>query len=76
MEVHMLVLAGAEPMDEGDCANVQGCLVYLCRTGTVRLQALHDDPQEDAQPSRDKIAQIWAGLIDCAIAGGMENMDR
>jgi hypothetical protein len=27
VKVHMLIEAGAEPVDEGDCANVQCCLV-------------------------------------------------
>ena len=27
VEVHMLIEAGAEAVDEGDCANVQWCLV-------------------------------------------------
>ena len=48
-EVHMLVQAGAEPMNEGDCADVQRCLVCIGRTGAVGLQALRNDPQEDAQ---------------------------
>ena len=29
-----------------------------------------------AQGVASAAAEIWAGLIDCAIAGGMENMDR
>ena len=41
----MPVQTGAEPVDEGDCANVQGRLVYLRRTGAARLQALGNDPQ-------------------------------
>ena len=49
VEVHMPVQAGAEPVDESDCANVQGRLVHLGRTGAVVLQALRYDPQEDAQ---------------------------
>ena len=49
MEVHMPVQAGAEPVDESDCAYVQRRLVHLGRTGAVSLQALRNDPQEDAQ---------------------------
>ena len=49
VEVHMPIQAGAEAVDESDCANVQGRLVHLGRTGAVVLQALHYDPQEDAQ---------------------------
>jgi len=48
----MLVQAGAKPMNEGDCANVQCRLIrlpYLRRSRAVGLQALRDDPQEDAQ---------------------------
>jgi len=39
-------------MNEGDCANVQCRLIrlpYLRRSRAVGLQALRDDPQEDAQ---------------------------
>jgi hypothetical protein len=32
LEVHMPVQAGAEPVDESDCANVQRRLVRLSRT--------------------------------------------
>ena len=39
MEMHMLVQTGAEPMNEGDYANVQGCLIDLRRTRAVGLQA-------------------------------------
>ena len=49
MEVHMPVQAGAEPMDKNDGANVQRRLVHTHRTGAVSLQALRNDPQEDAQ---------------------------
>jgi hypothetical protein len=45
----MSVQAGAEPVDEGDGADVQRRLVHTCRTGAVGLQGLRDDPQEDAQ---------------------------
>ena len=41
--------APAEPVDESDCANVQGRPVHLGRTGAVVLQALRYDPQEDAK---------------------------
>jgi hypothetical protein len=44
--MHMLVQAGAESVDKGDGADVQGRLVYLCRTGAVGLQGLRDDPQK------------------------------
>ncbi len=49
VEVNMLVQAGAEAVDEGDCADVQGCLVHIGRTRAVGLQRLRDDPQEDTQ---------------------------
>ena len=45
----MPVQAGAEPVDESDCANVQRRLVHLHRPRAVGLQALRNDPQEDAQ---------------------------
>ena len=45
----MPVQAGAEAVDESDCAHVQGRPVHLGRTGAVVLQALRYDPQEDAQ---------------------------
>jgi len=35
MEVHMLVQAGAEAVDEGHGTDVQGRLVHLCNTGAV-----------------------------------------
>ena len=40
---------GTKSVDEGDCANVQGRLVHLRRTGAEGLQALFNDAQEDAQ---------------------------
>jgi hypothetical protein len=33
MEVHMLVQAGAEPVDESHGTNVQGSLVHICCIG-------------------------------------------
>jgi hypothetical protein len=45
----MSVQAGAEPVDKRHGADVQGRLVHICRTGAVGLQALRNDPQEDAQ---------------------------
>jgi hypothetical protein len=47
--VHMLIEAGTEPVNEDDCADVQGRLVYLRRTGVVGLQALLNDPQKNPQ---------------------------
>ena len=49
VETHTSVQAGAKSVDEGDGADVQGRLVYLCRAGAVRLQALRNNPQEDTQ---------------------------
>ena len=49
MEVHMPVQAGAEPVDDRDCANVQGGPVHMDRTEAVSLQALRNNAQEDAQ---------------------------
>jgi hypothetical protein len=49
MEVHMLVQTGAEPVDEGDCADIQACLVRIGRTRAVGLQALRNDPQKNTQ---------------------------
>ena len=45
----MPVQAGAEPVDEGHRAYVQGRLVQLRRPRAVGLQALRNDPQKDAQ---------------------------
>ena len=45
----MFVQAGAKAVNEGDCANVQACLVCIGRTGAVGVQVLRNDPQEDAQ---------------------------
>ena len=30
VEVHMLIEAGAKAVDEGDCADVQCCVVCIC----------------------------------------------
>ena len=49
MEVHMLVQARAEAVNEGHGADVQGSLVHIRRTRAMSLQALRDDPQKDAQ---------------------------
>ena len=49
MEVHMTIQAGAEAVDKGHRANVQRRPVHLRRPGAVGLQALRDDPQENAQ---------------------------
>jgi hypothetical protein len=45
----MLVQAGAEAVNEGHCADVQGHLVHIHRTRAVSLQALRDDPQKESQ---------------------------
>ena len=42
MEVYMAVQAGAEAVDESDCAYVQRCFVHIHRTGAVSLQALRN----------------------------------
>lgn len=58
LEVHMLIQAGAESVDESHCADGQGCLIHLGRTRAVCLQALRNDPQKmrsamfSAAPSR------------------------
>ena len=49
MRIHIPVQAGAEPVNEGDCAYVQRRLLHICRTGAVGLQSLRDDPEEDAR---------------------------
>ena len=49
MEVHMPVQAGAKAVDKSHCANMQGRPVHLGRPGDVGLQALRNEPQEDAQ---------------------------
>jgi len=40
MELHMPVQAGAESVDESDCAQVQGLFVPLRRPRTLLIQAL------------------------------------
>ncbi len=40
VEVHMLVQAGSEAVDEGDCAYVPGRPVCIGGTGDVGLQGL------------------------------------
>ena len=55
MEVHVLVQAGAEAVDKRHGADVQGRIACLRRSGAVGLQALRNDPQEDAQHH----AQHW-----------------
>jgi hypothetical protein len=49
VEVDVFVQAGAEPVDEGHCADVQAFLVCIGRANAVRLQALRNHPQKDAQ---------------------------
>ena len=52
VEVHMWVQAGAEPVDEGDCANVQAALFdppTCAAPGLFGLQDLRDDPQKNTQ---------------------------
>ena len=49
VEVHMPVQAGAESVDKGQRANVQRRPVHLRRPRAVGLQALRNDPQENAQ---------------------------
>ena len=46
VEMNMLVQAGAEPVDEGDCADVQGCLVHIGRTRAVGWE-VHDSDHSD-----------------------------
>jgi len=47
IEMHMLVQAGAEAVDEGNCAHSQRRLVRMrCAVG---LQRLRNDAQEDRQ---------------------------
>ena len=43
-EVDVFVQAGAEPADEGHCADVQAFLVCIGRANAVRLQALRNHP--------------------------------
>jgi len=46
VEVNMLVQAGAEAVDEGDCADVQSCLVRMVRARAMGLQSLLNHPQK------------------------------
>ena len=46
VEVNVFVQAGAKAMDEGDCADVQGCLVHIGRTRAVGLEG-HDSDHSD-----------------------------
>ena len=45
----MFIEAGAEAVNEGDCADVQARLVHIGRAKAVRLQALRNDPQKNPQ---------------------------
>jgi hypothetical protein len=49
MEVHVIVQAGAKAVYEGDRTDVQGGGVYIGGAWRMSLQALRNDPQEDAQ---------------------------
>ena len=49
MEMNVFVQAGAKPVNESHGTDAQSCLVHLCGTGAVLLQALLNDPQEDPQ---------------------------
>lgn len=49
MELHMPFEAGAEAVDEGDCADVQGSRVCMGRTGAAHLQGFLGYPQGDSQ---------------------------
>ena len=53
----MLIQAGAEAVDEGDGADVQGRLVHTQSSGAESLQALRDEPSE-----RCAAAPIFAPL--------------
>jgi hypothetical protein len=48
MEVHMRVQARPKPVDESDCADLQGCLIHLRGTRAVDSRALRNDSQEQA----------------------------
>ena len=45
----MLVQAGAEPVDKGHSADVQGSIVHVRCTGAIGRLALRNNAQEDAQ---------------------------
>ena len=45
----MFVQAGAEAVNKGHCADVQVCLVRIGCARAMGLQALCNDPKEDAQ---------------------------
>lgn len=49
VEVNVFIEAGAEAVNEGDCADVQARLVHIGRAKAVRLQALRNDPQKNPQ---------------------------
>ena len=49
VEMDVFVQAGAEPVNEGHCADVQVRLVCIGRARAMGLQALCNDTQEDAQ---------------------------
>jgi len=49
VKVHRFVQAGAEAVNKGHCADVQVCLVRIGCARAMGLQALCNDPQEDAQ---------------------------
>lgn len=49
MEMHVLVQARAEAVDEGHRGNVQRCLVYIRRTRAAGLQALRNHSQKNPQ---------------------------
>ena len=44
MEMHMLIEARAEAVNESECADVHGSLVHMGRPGAVGLQSLRDHP--------------------------------
>ncbi len=60
MEVHMSVSAGAEPMNEGDCANVQGRLFQLRRPRASGMLAMLNEPQKNAQHH----VEHWPVVLD------------
>ena len=49
MKVHIPVKAGAKPVNESHCTNMERGLVLVRHTRAVNLQALRYDPQKDAQ---------------------------